>query len=469
MTSMTDPAWLGIADAAAALRQGTLTAVELAEATLARIRLLDSALRSFVLVTPERARADAERADRELAAGLDRGPLHGIPYALKDVIDTAGIPTTSHSHLRVKHVPDQDAEVVRRLHEAGAVLVGKTATHEFALGGPSTELPFPPARNPWNHEHIPGASSSGSGAAVAAGLVPLAIGSDTSGSVRGPAGHCGVVGLKPTYGLVSRRGVFPLSYALDHIGPLTRTVRDSALALGVIAGPDKHDPASVDRPPADLLSTVDNGVAGLRIAYARSMLVGDPSAHPDVVAALDAAAGALRELGACVREVRLPDFALFNACGRVIMTAEGYAIHEPWLRERPLEYGRYTYQRLLPGAGLTAADLVQAMRVRQQLADEVSAVLADHSALLAANALAPPPRFGDFGTDWPPPRAATATQTIAFNVTGHPALCLPVGFTAAGLPLGMQVVAAAFAEPTLFRVAAALESHLGLDRRPPGY
>lgn len=465
----TDPAWLGIAEAGVRLRAGTLSAVELTEAALARVARYDDELHAFVLVTADRARADARRADRELAAGIYRGPLHGIPYALKDVIDTAGIATTSQSRLRRDHVPERDATVVRRLHEAGAVLLGKAATHEFALGGPSPELPFPPARNPWHLDHIPGASSSGSGAAVAAGLVPLAIGSDTSGSVRGPAGHCGVVGLKPTYGLVSRRGVFPLSYALDHVGPLTRNVGDAALALSVLAGADPDDPASLDLPPGDLLAGLDAGVGGLRLGYAREMMVSDRSAHPEVVAAVDGAVAALRELGARVEEVELPDFAVFNACGRVIMTAEGFAIHEHWLRERPLDYGRYTYQRLLPGVGLTATDLVQALRVRQELADRVTGVFDDHAALITANALTPAPRFTDFGRDWPPPRTAAAAQTIVFNVTGHPALSLPVGFSAGGLPLGVQIAAAAGAEATLFRVAAALERRLCLTGRPPRF
>ena len=220
---------LSIAEAGRALRAGTLSSVALTQHALARIAALDPLLHSFVLVTRERALADAERADRELSAGIDKGPMHGIPYGMKDIYNTAGIRTTCHSKLLIDHVPSEDSVVEAKLRAGGAVLLGKLATHEFAIGGPSFDLPFPPARNPWNLDHFTGGSSSGSGAAVAAGITRMAMGSDTGGSIRGPAFYCGVVGLKPTYGRVSRRGVFPLSYTLDHCGPLTWTVEDAAL------------------------------------------------------------------------------------------------------------------------------------------------------------------------------------------------------------------------------------------------
>jgi aspartyl-tRNA(Asn)/glutamyl-tRNA(Gln) amidotransferase subunit A len=460
---------LSVAEAGDRLRNGTLTSRELTEHALERIARLDPDLHCFVRVTAERARADAARGDCELASGLDRGPMHGIPYALKDVIDTAGIHTTSHSWLMANHVPATDSTVARRLHAGGGVLIGKAATHEFALGGPSFELPFPPARNPWNRAHVPGASSSGCGAAVAAGMIRVAIGSDTSGSVRGPACQCGVVGVKPTYGVVSRHGVFPLSYSLDHVGPLARTVSDAALALNVIAGHDPRDPASTPTRLGDLAGSLDAGVAGLRIGYARAAIAADARTAPEVLAAIDQAAGALRELGAVVEEVTLPPLELFNACGRVIMTAEAFAIHEHQLRDRPLEFGRYTYQRIVPGAGLTAADMVQAFRLRRELADAMSAeVFGRYAALITASALAPAARFDDFGPDWPPRvAAATATQTIIFNVTGHPAVCLPAGFSSDGLPLGVQVAAGAFHDALALRVAAALESRLALADRWP--
>ena len=223
-----------------------------------------------MLVTRERALADAERADRELAAGIDKGPMHGIPYGLKDIYDTAGIRTTCHSKLLVDNVPREDSVVEAKLKAGGAVLLGKLATHEFAIGGPSFDLPFPPARNPWNVDHFTGGSSSGSAAAVAAGFTRMAMGSDTGGSIRGPAFYCGIVGLKPTYGRVSRRGVFPLSYTLDHCGPLTWTVEDAALAMQVIAGHDPQDPASADVPVGDFTQELGRDLAGLRLAYPRS-------------------------------------------------------------------------------------------------------------------------------------------------------------------------------------------------------
>src|SRR5262245_58619799 len=319
---------LSIAEAGRRLRAGTLSSVALTQHCLARIVALDPMLHAFVLVTSERALADAERADRELASGIDRGPMHGIPYALKDIYATAGIRTTCHSKLLIDNVPTSDCVVESKLKAAGAVLLGKLATHEFALGGPSFDLPFPPARNPWNLDHFMGGSSSGSGAAVAAGLVRTAMGSDTGGSIRGPAFYCGTVGLKPTYGLVSRRGVFPLSYTLDHCGPLTWTVEDAALTMQVIAGHDALDPASADLAVPDFASSLGQDLAGLKLAYPRSFFATQAEILPEVLASLDAAAQQVAKLGAKVEEVTLPDSELFNACGRVILTSEAYAIHE---------------------------------------------------------------------------------------------------------------------------------------------
>lgn len=460
---------LSVAEAGRLLRSGGLSARELTEYTLARIAALNPRLHAFVTVTGDRARQDAARADTELAAGVDRGPMHGIPYGLKDVFDTAGIRTTNQSWLTLDHVPAADSHVETRLRRGGGVLVGKLATHEFALGGPSPELPFPPARNPWNTGHFTGASSSGAGAAVAAGLLRVAIGTDTSGSVRGPACHCGTVGLKPTYGRVSRRGAFPLSYSLDHCGPLTWTVQDAALALQVIAGHDTKDAASADVPVPAFASGLRKGVRGLRIGYAPSLFDGDPALTPGVRSAVEDTVRTLQRLGASVEETGLPGFELFNACGRIIMAAEAYAVHEENLRLHPRSYGRYTYQRIVPGAGLTAADLIQAYRLRQELADAVQRdVFGCCDVLVTACSLAPAVRLDAFPPDWPPPRAAGATRTIPFNVTGHPALSLPAGLSEEGLPLGVQLVGRPFEEPVLLRAAAALEAETGHPgRRPP--
>jgi aspartyl-tRNA(Asn)/glutamyl-tRNA(Gln) amidotransferase subunit A len=451
-------AWHGlpIAELARRLRDGRTTSVALAEAALARARALNPSLHAFIHLAAERALADAGRADRELAQGVDRGLLHGVPYALKDIFDVAGMPTTCHSHLMAGHVARRDCHVVERLSQAGAVLLGKLATHEFALGGPSRDLPFPPACNPWSPAHFAGGSSSGSAVAVAAGMTGLAIGSDTSGSIRGPAFYCGVVGLKPTYGLVSRRGVFPLSYSLDHCGPMTWTVEDAAHALQAIAGHDPHDIGSVHAPACDYAGRIGRDLHGLRVGVPRHFWTGPDGASPEIVRMLDDAAETLARLGARVDEVTLPDFELFSACGRLIMTAEGYAIHEAKLRERGRDFGRYTYQRLVPGAGITSADLIQAQRLRLQLARQVNdGPLRTHDLLIGAIGLGPAPRVDSFPEDWPP---SMRMQAIQFTVTGNPALALPGGHTPEGLPIGFQIVGRPFEEATVLQAGAAYEA-----------
>ena len=312
---------LSIAEMGRMLRAGSVTAEALARDALARIAARDPALHAFVLLTEERALADARRADDELKAGRDRGPLHGIPYALKDIYDTAGIRTTCHSKLRVNNVPATDSVAAARLREAGGVLLGKLATHEFAIGGPSFDLHFPPARNPWNPEHITGGSSSGSATAIAARMVRMAMGSDTGGSIRGPAAWCGTVGIKPSYGRVSRRGVFPLSWTLDHIGPLSRSVEDSAITLQVLAGHAAKDPASADVKVPDYRAALEKGVAGLRIGIPRAFFATAKATTAEVVAGIDRTAERLRAAGAVVEDIALPDHALFAAVGRIICWA----------------------------------------------------------------------------------------------------------------------------------------------------
>jgi aspartyl-tRNA(Asn)/glutamyl-tRNA(Gln) amidotransferase subunit A len=456
---------LSIAEAGRRLRAGTLSSTTLTQHALSRIASLDPLLHAFVLVTKERALADAERADRELKSGIDKGAMHGIPYALKDIYATAGIRTTCHSKLLIDNIPTEDSVVEAKFKAGGAVLLGKLATHEFALGGPSFDLPFPPARNPWNLDHFTGGSSSGSGAAVAAGLVRMAMGSDTGGSIRGPAFYCGTVGMKPTYGLVSRRGVFPLSYTLDHCGPLSWTVEDAALTMQVIAGHDPLDPASADIPTPDFTSDLKRDLAGLKLAYPRSFFATQDDISPEVVASLDAAVQQVAKLGAKIDEVTLPDFELFNACGRVILTAEAYAIHEQDLLTRPLDYARYTYQRMMLGATISAADLTQAFRLRRELATIVNTKVLDaYDAIITANGLTPAPRFDEFPADAPP---RMTLQTMPFNVTGNPTLAIPTGFSKSGLPLGMQIVGRAFDEPTVFRIGAAYEAAAGwIEKRP---
>ena len=446
---------LSIAEAGKRLRAGTLTSTALTQHALDRIAALDPLLNAFILVTKERALADADRADRELKAGIDKGPMHGIPHALKDIYETAGIRTTCHSKLMVDHVPKEDGTAAAKLAAGGAVLLGKLSTHEFAIGGPSFDLPFPPARNPWNRDHFPGGSSSGSGVAVASGMVRTAMGSDTGGSIRGPAAYSGIVGLKPTYGRVSRRGVFPLSYTLDHCGPLSWSVEDTALTMQVVAGHDPLDPASADVPVPDFSAELDSGVTGLKLAYPRSFFAAVDGISPEVIAGLDRAVQDLARLGATVAEIELPDFELFNACGRVILHAEAFAVHEDNLTKRGGDYGRFTYQRMMPGAILSAADLIQALRMRRELHDAVARVLDDYDAIVTANALAPAVRLDAFPVD---AVLRTPGHTIPFNVTGHPALAVPTGFAKSGLPIGMQIIGRPFDEPTVLRIGAAYES-----------
>ncbi|MFL6137208.1 MAG: amidase [Frankiaceae bacterium] len=460
---------LSVAEAGRALRSGELTSQTLTEHALARIAAVDDVLHAFTLVTGERALADARRADAEIAAGVDRGPLQGIPYALKDIFATQGIATTCNSRLMLDNVPSEDAAVENRLRRGGGVLLGKLNTFEFALGGPGFDLPFPPSRNPWNPDHFTGGSSAGSAVAVGAGFVRVALGTDTGGSIRGPAFNCGTIGLKPTYGRVSRRGVQPLSYSLDHCGPLTWSVEDAALTMNVIAGFDPRDPSSVDRPVPNFTADLGRGVDGLRIGYARAMLADAPGVSPEVVESVDAAAELLVKLGAVVEELQVPDFELMRACGRLIMTAEAYAIHEDDLRTRPLDYGRYTYQRLVGAAGLSAADLLQAFRARREITVALNrGFLADYDAMVTGLGLRPAARFDEFPHDWPPPPLALAALTVPFNVTGNPALALPTGLSRDQLPLGIQIVGRPFDEVGVLRIAAALEAELGMTQlRPP--
>ena len=461
---------LPIAEAARQLRAGAVTSVALTQRALDAAAASQDTLCAFITLTPERALSDARRADAAFAAGQDAGPLQGVPYALKDIFDTAGIRTTCHSKLRQDFVPTADSAVAARLAAAGGTLIGKLATHEFAIGGPSFDLPWPPARNPWNTAHFTAGSSSGSAAAVAAGLVRMAMGSDTGGSIRGPAAYCGTVGLKPTYGLISRRGVFPLSYTLDHCGPLTRSVADMAATLQVIAGYDPQDPASADQPVPDYGAALEGGVAGLRLGVPRAFFAGAAATTPDMLAALDATVVALQAAGATVEDVTLPDFALFNACGRIILTAEAYAVHERDLQTRLVDYGRMTVQRLALGATLGAADLVQAFRLRRELVDAVNAVLGRYDALLTASALAVAPRFEAVAD--PNVSALAPMQTLPFNVSGHPAMSVPTGLGEGGLPLSLQVVGRPFDEAMVLRIGRAIERATGWDGSagdPPGF
>jgi len=452
-----------LAEAGRLIAAGELSPVALTEAALARAAVLNERLAAFIEITADRARAAATRAEREIKGGRRRGPLHGIPYGLKDIYDAAGLRTTAHSRLLLDNVAAEDAATTARLETAGMVLIGKLATHEFATGGPAWDLPFPPARNPWNPAHFTGGSSSGSGAAVAAGILPLAMGSDTGGSIRLPAAYCGTVGLKPTYGRVSRRGIVPLCYSLDTAGPLTWTVEDAALALQALAGHDPRDPGSADLPVPDYRATLRAGVAGLRIGYAHSFN-GDGKVGAEQVAALDAAAEVLKRLGAEVVEVTLPPNDHFQACARTISHSESFAIHARDLQTRPELYARVTRERLSLGAFVTARQYVQAQRLRRILARRVDTLLERCDALLTAIIPGPAPVLEN--TDVNPWRNPQPLASV-FNVTGHPCVAQPCGFAANGLPLSLQFVGRAFDEAMVLRVGHAYEHAAGWTAKRP--
>ena len=461
---MNDLHWMTVAEVARAIAARNLSPVELMEALLERIARLDPKLNAFIRLDADVAIHAARAAEAEIASGRQRGPLHGVPVGIKDIIDVAGLPTTCHSKLLIDNIASTDAVCVSRLRGAGAIVLGKLSTHEFAIGGPSFDLPWPPARNPWNTGHHPGGSSSGSGSGLAAGLFPMALGSDTGGSVRNPASACGIVGLKPTYGLVSRRGVFPLSFTLDHVGPMTRTVADNALMLGVIAGHDPLDPGSAATPAGHYPSALERGARGLRVGFVRHFHEEDMPAEPEVAAALEHVARTLQTLGAEIRDVRLPTLGEFAAVNRVILQSEAWAIHGQWLRERPGDYGQLARRRLMSGAFLSAGDYVQAARRRLEMFGAVEAALRDVDFLLCASAMDPPCRIDD-------PEAVERTYPrqarTPFNVTGHPALAMMSGLSSGGLPLSVQFVGRYFAEATLFQVAREWERAAGMENKHP--
>jgi aspartyl-tRNA(Asn)/glutamyl-tRNA(Gln) amidotransferase subunit A len=461
---MTDLHWLTAAQAARDFAARRLSPVELVEALLARTAAVDPRINAYIRLDAETALADARAAEAEIAAGRIRGPLHGVPMGVKDIFDVAGLPTTCHSAVMPATPAAADAASVARLRQAGAIVMGKLATHEFAIGGPSLDLPWPPARNPWNPAHHPGGSSSGSGAGVAAGLFPIALGSDTAGSIRHPASACAIVGHKPTYGLVSRRGVFPLAFTLDHVGPLTRTVADAALMLDAMAGHDPADPGSAPNPRSYHAARLERGVRDLRIGFVRHFHERDIPAHAEVTAALEVVARTLQAEGALLRDAVLPPLGEFAAVNRVILAAEAWAIHAPWLRARPEAYGEIGRRRLMAGAFLGAGDYVQAQRRRLELIAAVDAALAEFDVLLCASSMDPPSRI-----DQPEETARTYPRQARapFNVTGHPALAMMSGLSRDGLPLSVQFVGRPFADATVLQVARAWERAAGTDARHP--
>lgn len=453
-----------LAEASRAIAAGTLSPVALTEQALARIAALDPSLNAFIEVTGARALAAAKAAEAEIKAGRRRGPLHGIPYALKDIYDAAGLRTTCHSRQLLQNMADTDAETTARLEAAGMVLLGKLSTHEFARGGPTDVLAFPNAKNPWDVTRFAGGSSSGSGTAVASGMVAMAMGSDTGGSIRLPASYCGIVGLKATYGRISRRGVFPLSFTLDHAGPLARSVEDCAMATQVLAGHDPLDPGSADEPVPDYLATIGAGLAGLTIGRAREFDI-ESGVDDETMAALDAACDVLRGLGATIIDVTLPARARTDAVTQAVLLAEGFAIHADWLRRTPELYGRVTRERLMMGAFVSGADYVQAQRLRRVLIAEMDAVFARCDVVLCAGTPSAAPLLSEVDEG---PFRKSHPMTSAFNATGHPAISMPCGFGANGMPLSLSFAAGSFQEAMLFRATHGYERAAGWwEKRPP--
>ena len=454
---------LTLAEAARLISTRKLSPVELTDALLARTEALEPQLNAFITRTPDTARDAARAAEAEIARGGWRGPLHGVPFAVKDIYDTAGVLTSGHSRICIDRVPAKDATTVARLKGAGAVLTGKLATHEFAHGGPSFDLPWPPARNPWNTAHFSGGSSSGSGAALAAGLVPASLGSDTGGSIRGPAGLCGIAGLKPTYGLVSRAGVMPNSYSYDHCGPMARTSEDCALLLNVIGGHDPADPASSPRPMIDYAAGLGLGIKGLRIGVIRHFWETDVKVHAELPAAMEAAIRVLRDLGAIVEDVTLDPLQLYSDVKVVMAESELFSIHRAELIARPEHFGQDFRARALAACLFTSEDYVRSSRERRRILGDMRALYRRFDLFVTANTSAAP-RLDQHDTlsFWQKPNL-----TSPFNCSGAPALAVLAGFTSAGLTLSLQFAGRPFEDALVLRAGHAFEQATGHTKRHP--
>jgi aspartyl-tRNA(Asn)/glutamyl-tRNA(Gln) amidotransferase subunit A len=454
---------LSIAQLSALIAARKLSPVELVDALIRRVEEFDGQTRAFITPTFELARRQARAAEAEIAGGKHRGPLHGIPFALKDIYDTRGILTSGHSRVFIDRIPRDDATTVRRLYDAGAVLLGKLATHEMAHAGPSFDLPWPPARNPWSLERFTGGSSSGSGAAVAAGMVPVALGSDTGGSIRGPASLCGVVGLMPTFGLVSRSGVMTNSYTFDHCGPLARSVEDAALVLQALVGHDASDPGSVQRPIPSYRDALGDDLRGLRIGVLRHHWEADIPASDDVRRAMDAALDVLRRLGATLDECRVRPLAEYFDVKIIIAESEIFSVHHQNLIARPKDFGADFRSRVLPSVLFTAHDYVHATRERRRMQLEMQPLYERFDAFVTAG-MGEAPRLADYRSVsfWQKPSLLTA-----WNVTGQPVIALPNGVGANGLPLGMQILGRPFGETTILNVAHAYERATDWHTRRP--
>jgi aspartyl-tRNA(Asn)/glutamyl-tRNA(Gln) amidotransferase subunit A len=461
--SAVDPTFLSLAEASRLIAAKSLSPVELTDACLARMDAVDGALCSFLTPTPELAREQARKAETEIHGKGPRSPLHGIPYGLKDIYETAGILTTGQSRSLAGNIPAEDCPAQAALARAGGVLLGKTTTFEFAHGGPSWDVIGPPARNPWDTARSPAGSSSGSGAAVAAGLCLAAMGTDTGGSIRSPAAACGIAGLKPTYGRLSRRGILPNCFSHDHAGPMAWTSEDLAILLQVTAGHDPLDPGSVDIPVPDYRAALTGEVRGLVIGVPWAWIEKEYPISPANRQALDDALDVLRTLGATVRPVGLPPILDYNDSKRVIAMAELFAIHEPVLRTRPDLLGQILRYRILCGALIRAEDYIQAMRMRTELSHAMQ------SAFTQVDVMVLPCNEPAGLLQAPKPEALfdAPSYTAPFNSSGNPALSICNGFNADGMPFSLQIAGRLFDEATVLRVGDAYEKATHWRQRRP--
>jgi aspartyl-tRNA(Asn)/glutamyl-tRNA(Gln) amidotransferase subunit A len=458
---MADLIYASAADLARLISGKEVSPVEVVRAHLERITSLDGPLKAFITVTADAALAAAREAEAAVVAGRRLGPLHGVPLGLKDLYDTAGVRTTGGSKILRERVPAADATVVRRLREAGMIVLGKLNMVEFAFGPEGRNPHYGHARNPWDASthRMAGGSSSGSGVAVAAGLAPVALGSDTGGSIRIPCSLCGLTGIKPTYGRVSRAGVLPLSWSMDHVGPMTRNAADAALVLGAMAGYDAADPTSSVLPVPDYGAALSGDVRGLRVGLLRTFFV--ESATPEVRAAVETAARTLEKAGAVVDDVALPRVRHAAAGALAVVATEAMAYHAAWLRTRKADYDPDVSTRLMAGAFVTGVHYVRGQQARALLRREVDEALTRHDVLLApATPITAPgidereTTLGDGASDI---RSALIRLTRPFNFSGHPACSLPCGFSTGGLPIGMQIVGRPFDEATVLRAADAYQ------------
>lgn len=446
---------LPLIEVAEKIRTKEVSPVEVTQSALARLEVVEPALNAFVTVTPELALEQAKLAEKEIGDGNYRGPLHGIPLGVKDLYDTAGVKTTSSSAQRADYVPDVDSASVAKLYDAGMVLIGKTHTHEFAYGATT-----PTTGNPWAPERTPGGSSGGSGAAVGAGVVHVALGSDTGGSIRIPAALCGTVGLKPTFGRASRVGVASLSWSLDHVGPLSRNVIDSALVMAAMSGFDRRDPGTANVPVPDMVTGIDAGVAGKKIGIPVNYYTDQVA--PEAAEAARTAAAEFEALGAELVEVEIPMAEHIVATEWAIMMPEATAYHLDYLRNSPDKYTDEVRILLETGAAQPATDYVNALRLRTLIQAAWKDMFSSIDVLLAPTVVAPATLRSDPFVRWADGSVEAATAAYVrlsapANVTGLPSLSVPAGFNADGLPLGVQILGKPFAEPEILQLGYALE------------